>query len=262
MLPQRWISRTCSKNTLHPQRDCTLFLPQEVKKPNLWIHVIGTFLPSAARPVVKAKLRRRIYFERVKRRCVRESRRCHFCIINFHTCNQTRALTPDRARSQEMMAACDGSRLTESQGTDGAGICAASLLVRPRHRLPCYYLPLRSEVSEWEPPAGRQTHDDKHADARITEFAGAALLPRAGGQTHGWAPTVGTQSAKRHQKAVIRKISLWLVRWEVQRRMFVVSRAVTTDYMCGPALSGFWQELWPQAYLPTPETGLTTVTQT
>lgn len=59
----------------------------------------------------------------------------------------------------------DGSWLTESQGTDEAGICAAGLLVRPRHRLPCYYLPLRSEVSEWELPrpadTWRQTHRRK-----------------------------------------------------------------------------------------------------
>lgn len=183
------------------------------------------------------------------------------CTIDFHTRNQRCALshstgTPARPAARGWWPSWQLP--AESEGTDEVGICAAGLLVRPRHRLPCYYLPLRNEVSEWELPrpadAWRQTHR-----RRITEFAGAALLPGASSQTYSW-PDRGHAVSKTPSKAMIRKISLWLVRWEVQRRMFVVSRVVTTDYMCGLALSGFWQKLWPEAYLPTLETGLTTVT--
>lgn len=244
----------------HPQHDCTLFLPQEVKKPNsefmLLEHFghVSRFLSTTQTLDLFQMCQMRVL---IIRQVMPESH----CAIETFTRVIRRVLSHSTGTLARPIARrwWPSRRLSaESEGTDGAGICAAGLLVRTRHRLPCYYLPLRSEVSEWELPrpadAWRQTHR-----RRITEFAGAALLPEAGSQTYSW-PDRGHAVSKTPSKAMIRKISLWLVRWEVQRRMFVVSRVVTTDYMCGLALSGFWQKLRPEAYLPTLETGLTTVT--
>lgn len=48
----------------------------------------------------------------------------------------------------------------------------------------------------------------------ITKFAGAALLPWTQAAKHAAVLTVGTQVSKTASKAGLRKISLWLVRWE------------------------------------------------
>lgn len=90
------------------------------------------------------------------------------------------------------------------------------------------------ERAPWPPDTWRQKH--RHG---ITESAGTALLPEPSSQTCS-RPDRGYVVSKTASKAVLRKISLWLVRWEGERRMFVVSRWVSTDYMCGLALSGFW----------------------
>lgn len=103
----------------------------------------------------------------------------------------------------------------------------------------------QSERAPWPADTWRQTHR-----RGITKFAGTALLLEPISQTYSW-PDRGYTVSKTASKAILRKISLWLVRWEEQRRMFVVSRVVSTDYMCGLDLSGFWQELWPKMHLPS-----------
>lgn len=65
------------------------------------------------------------------------------------------------------------------------------------------------------PDTWRQTHR-----RGITESAGTALLPEPSGQTCS-RPDRGYLVSKTASKAVLRKISLWLVRWEGDRRMFV-----------------------------------------
>lgn len=110
----------------------------------------------------------------------------------------------------------------------------------PRHRLPCHYLPLAVRSASGEADAWRQTR--RREDQWSLPAQHFCLQPAA---KHTVGPDRGHAVSKTPSKAQIRKISLWPVRWQVQSRMFVVSRVVTTDYMCGPALSGFWQELWP-----------------
>lgn len=86
-----------------------------------------------------------------------------------------------------------------TQGRRGRNLCGGRL-VRPRYWPPCYYLPLHSEVSERESERrGQQTHDDKHIDAGSPSLPAQqfSLNPAA---KHAVGLTVGTQSAKRHQK--------------------------------------------------------------
>ena len=99
--------------------------------------------------------------------------------------------------------------------TDRAGICGSSgggPLVWPRHWPPCYYLPLHSEVrgretdrqtdSERERERerrGHQTHDDKHIDAGSPSLPAQHFSLNPGAK-HAFGLTVGTQSAKWHQK--------------------------------------------------------------
>lgn len=89
------------------------------------------------------------------------------------------------------------------------------------------------ERAPWPPDSWRQTHR-----RGITESAGTALLLEPRSQTCSL-PDRGYVVSKMASKAIICKISLWLVRWEGERRMFVVSCLVSTDYMCGLDLSGF-----------------------
>lgn len=198
-----------------------------------------------------------------------------FCMNNFHRQNQTCVLTLSRDESAAF------PRPTQPISGDDAMSCrhrdASQLKARGQtgqefvrrasgkaSALAALLLPSTTqwgqrEGAPWPADAWRQTHR-----RRITEFAGTALLPEPSSQTYGW-PDRGYAVSKTASKAMIRKISLWLVRWEGQRRMFVVSRVVSTDYMCGLDLSGFWQKLWPEMRLLTLgsltlKTGLTTVT--
>lgn len=123
-------------------------------------------------------------------------------------------------------------------GADRTGICGTNSggpLVRPRHRPPCHYLPLHSDAS------GHQTHDNKHIDRdhQVCRHSTSSWTQEPGMQS-AW-PWVRSQ--QKASKAVLRKISLWLVRGEEERRMFVVSRLESIDCMCGLYLSRSGYEL-------------------
>lgn len=90
-------------------------------------------------------------------------------------------------------------RFPAASRTDRAGISWSSG-GGPRHWPPCYYLPLHSEVREKENERhGHQTHDDKHIDAGSPSLPAQHFCLNPGAK-HAAGLTVGTQSAKRHQK--------------------------------------------------------------
>lgn len=116
-------------------------------------------------------------------------------------------------------------------GTEGAGICGSELWEgHGTGRLVITF-----HCSPWgqSERRGHRRHDDKTRRRGITQSAGAALLPRI------LQPDAGTQSAKRHERSASVKYHYGFVRWEGNRRMFVVYRLVSTDCMCGLDLSGF-----------------------
>lgn len=233
ILPQRWISRIHSKNTLPS---------------STWLHIVFAtrgeetkFLNSCYWNILQHEpfLKHNSFLFETRETLtviIHKSRCCHFALLTFtHAIRRALSLWTG-ACSQE--AAVTALSWQGAKGTDeGWNLCG-----EPSGKASAPAALLLPSTTQWGQrvgaAAGRQTHDDKHIDARITGFAGAALLPPASSQTHGWADR-GHAVSKTPSKAVIRKISLWLVRWEVQRRMFVVSRVVTTDYMCGPGFIGF-----------------------
>ena len=136
----------------------------------------------------------------------------------------------------------DGSQLGAGQtGQEFVGKAFGKASVLAALLLPSTTQWGQRETAPRPPDAWRQTH----RRGGITESAGAALLAEPRSQTCS-RPDRRYTVSRMASKAVLRKISLWLVRRGEEGSLFVVSRWVSTDYMCGLDLSGFGSELRPR----------------